>query len=95
MSLVTSILIAFCFDYQLFLLSRFREAAQIRNQANSTQNISFENESISHPSVSECVIEMLESAGHNILVSGSTLLFAFGGLALVPQSTLRGLGVGR
>jgi uncharacterized membrane protein YdfJ with MMPL/SSD domain len=78
MSLVTSILIAFCFDFQLFLLSRYREAIR---RADSD-------------SCFEAVVEMLETAGHNCLVSGFTLFFAFSGLALVPQSTLKGLGVG-
>ena len=64
MSLVTSILIAFCFDYQLFLLSRFREAAQ------NSKNVS----------CGDAVVEMLEHAGHNCAVSGATLVFAFLGL---------------
>ncbi len=78
MSLITSVLIAFCFDYSLFLLSRFGEARRAGGKSDMT----------------ELVIEMLETAGHNCAVSGCTLLFAFFSLVLVPQATLRGLGMG-
>ncbi len=88
MSLISSIAIAFSFDYSLFLLSRFVEGGR------SSSSKSGDSKGGGARSTVDVVTEMLETAGHNCAVSGSTLLFAFLSLILVPQSTLRGLGVG-
>lgn len=87
MSLVTSVLVAFVFDYSLFTLTRFTEVVRERPSLKSdSTNL--------HDQLQEVLVEVLNTAGHTVAVSGGTLVFAFFALIFVPQPTVRGLGVG-
>lgn len=74
-AVMMSLSIAMCIDYNLFLLTRFRE------------------EILRRRTTTAAVYNMLESAGHVVLVSGSTLAFTFAGLAFFPMDFLRAIGV--
>ena len=59
----------------------------------------FAEASISDPRAPQDIVRavvttVLETAGHTCLVSGLTITGAFLGIMIIPQSTLRGLGLG-
>lgn len=81
-SLVSSILIAFSFDYCLFQLSRFVELCKAQEGGGGGGS--------SRDSHASLVEKVLETAGHTCLVSGGTLFLSFACLILIPQQVLRG-----
>eukprot|EP01059_Diplonema_ambulator_P003910 TRINITY_DN13601_c0_g1_i1.p1 TRINITY_DN13601_c0_g1~~TRINITY_DN13601_c0_g1_i1.p1 ORF type:complete len:888 (+),score=257.23 TRINITY_DN13601_c0_g1_i1:2-2665(+) len=81
-SLMMSILIAMSIDYGLFLCSRYKE--ELLRQRNSGKELD----------TREAVINMLESAGHTITVSGLTLSGCFLGLLFFRLTIMRSLGIG-
>lgn len=82
MSLITSILIAFTFDYCLFQLSRFVEECRAQEDDGTLERRQ------------RIIASVLSTSGHTCMVSAGTLCLAFLSLVLIPQQVLRGLGVG-
>jgi len=76
--IMSSAIIALSIDYSLFLLSRFAE----------------ERSAPRHAPVEDAVRVMLQSAGHTVAVSGSTLTLCFLGICFLPLDLMQSLGLG-
>jgi RND superfamily putative drug exporter len=99
-SIMVSIAIALSIDYSLFLLTRFREeklkmlvaASKRRGRDRASDPVTAAEES--RLQNFRAVKAMLRTAGHVVLVSGSTLMLTFLGLVFFPLSFLQSVGVG-
>jgi predicted RND superfamily exporter protein len=77
-SVMSSVTLALSIDYSLFLLSRFRE--EVRSKKN--------------PSRTQVIINMMQFAGHTVLVSGCTICLCFLALLFFPTEMLASVGIG-
>jgi len=77
-SVMSSVTLALSIDYSLFLLSRFREEVLSRKKL----------------SQSDVVVNMMQFAGHTVLVSGCTICLCFLALLFFPIEMLASVGIG-
>ena len=77
-SVMSSVTLALSIDYSLFLLSRFRE------EVRSSRRLDLD----------AVVINMMQFAGHTVLVSGCTICLCFLALLFFPIEMLASVGIG-
>jgi len=83
-SMMMSLLIAMSVDYSLFVLGRFQ--AEVRAKPAAGSDLS------AH--VEAAVARSLATAGHTVLVSGTTLVLSFLGLILTRENFMTSMGAG-
>jgi uncharacterized membrane protein YdfJ with MMPL/SSD domain len=93
-SVMVSVMIAFAFDYELFLLSRYREAlTQWKGQARA-RTVFHRPVPASVEDNNSAVQEMVTYAGRVVVTSGLVLLACFLGMWAVPLSIVSTFGLG-
>jgi len=98
-SVMMSLTVAMGVDYSLFLLCRVTEEVndasdQENKEAADDPDGEDGSESIPVKTYHDEIAVMLDSAGHTIIASGSTLCGCFLGLAMLPMDIVRSVGVG-
>ena len=88
---MSSVTLALSIDYSLFLLSRFREEGERSLRSKAAGSPTAGAPALGQETV---VVNMMQFAGHTVLVSGCTICLCFLALLFFPIEMLASVGIG-